>query len=690
MHGRAKDMDCKDIDKLITAYLEGVASHEEREQVQDHLASCSRCREELEIRQTSRNRLGQALKLTASRTTPPAGSWESIAEQAGIKGRDEKPVSRKSGMSWLAVPLSIFLLAILVGGLLGSMGGTALPPPKAPAIVSDGNGGAFLFWQDTPDNYSDGIYAQHVAADGALLWGEANKQLDSEGSAPLAVSDGTGGAIVAWGDGNGIYIERLDSQGYDVWENGKALVWLKPTGGWQSLVGMVPDGSGGAILLRDTHGNKVYAQRVSAGGALFWVDEGVLVGDIQAAYRGMPIASDGSGGAVFVWEDSSGEGMQVLAQRINQIGEMVWGEGGVSITSIISEKERPKLINDGTGGFIVAWTDITSATGFDENVYVQKLDSDGSRLWGDTGILIYDNPEMQSDLQLTGDGSGGCVIAWKDTRRTSNSGIFAQRISAAGEPLWQDGGVPLRDIPEDSPRPAIGDIYITGDDAGNSIVIWEAGDFKDGTQIYAQKLGADGKRLWQDAAVEVAENPPFRAVGYGSVISDSAGGFIIISRVSEDVYVSNSDSVYAQRVDSEGNRWWGENGLLIQVKRSSPVLPITAAVAILVTILVLFGVFRGSRLARIFTAILPILIGITALFSHFLLAGMLGYSYAWAYIPKTPVNLLAASIIPIAGLVIGVVGIWKRTVPRWAMIPIVVFSALITVLLELIVFAAYF
>jgi uncharacterized protein (DUF58 family) len=41
-------------------------------------------------------------------------------------------------------------------------------------------------------------------------------------------------------------------------------------------------------------------------------------------------------------------------------------------------------------------------------------------------------------------------------------------------------------------------------------------------------------------------------------------------------------------------------------------------------------------------------------------------------------------------LVVGVVGTWKRTMPRWVMIPIVVFSALVAVLVEVIVFAAYF
>ena len=78
----------------------------------------------------------------------------------------------------------------------------------------------------------------------------------------------------------------------------------------------------------------------------------------------------------------------------------------------------------------------------------------------------------------------------------------------------------------------------------------------------------------------------FRAIGYSNVTSDDNGGFVISSRVSEGSSVSSTDSVYAQRIDLEGNCLWGEGGLEIQLKHSSPLLPIMASAAILVSILI--------------------------------------------------------------------------------------------------------
>ena len=679
-----ESMNCKAIVGLLAAYMDKEVTPEEQEQIQAHLAACQRCREELLALAAAQKGLRQAFKEMAAQATPPPESWDRIKQRARIKNKVEEPAPKKLLPALITVPLSIFLLVILVGGLFAGIGGVALPPPEPPSLVSDGSGGAFIIWDETPYNNSNRLSANHMDAGGNYLWGLKGKQLAAgKVSPPEAISDGAGGIVVAWRDGNSLHVERLDSTGSSAWMWEEANPPL-------SLQGMTGDGSGGAVLLWQDEKSQVYAQRVSADGTLLWEAGGIPI--IEAAYRGVPMVSDGEGGAVFIWEDSIGENMRIYAQRISHDGELVWAKGGVSVTTIISEKERPRLINDGTGSFIIAWTDMSIATGWDEDIYAQKLDISGNPLWGEQGILVSDAPGWQSNPQIAADGSGGCIIAWPETQyiNIKTSGIFAQRINSSGETQWQEGGVLVSNIPQDSPIPNLGLIYIAGDSTGGSTVIWVAD--KDpasqwARQVYAQKLDANGQRLWSEGGVEVYKNPPFRTIGYSSVISDGSSGFIIGSRVSEGSNMSRTDSVYIQRIDSAGNRLWGESGVEIQMKHSSPILLIIAAMVILITVLVLFGVFRGNRLARIFTAIAPVFIGIAALFSNLLLIGPFGYR---AYILDTPADFLSVSVIPIAGLAIGAVGIWKRTVTRWVIIPVVVFCALITFIVEFIIISGFF
>jgi len=632
----------------------------------------------------------RSIKSAASRIAPLTGSWESIARQAGIKSRDEKPVSMKSGMNWLAVPLSIFLLIILVGGFLPMMGGMAPPPPPAPAMVSDDSGGAFLVWLEKPWLPDAAIRAQYVDAQGNLLWGEKGQQIAySKVAMPYAVSDGESGVVIAWGDSDSRNITRLGSDGDTIWTLEDFTSW--------SVQGMVEDGSGGAILLLYDRIDSIYAQRVSAEGLLLWGETGTFLGNTQEVNRGKSLVSDGLGGAVITWQEQSGMDMEIRAQRLNAEGVALWGDSGIVITSREGNQGNNRdIISDGMGSFIVAWD--TGGLTSDTDVYIQKLDGDGNFLWGAEGIMVCeDQPgetfglgNMQSHPQMAADGTGGVIVTWHDRRRIMNREIFAQRISAAGDILWDENGVWLWNIPADyiGTTSGILDAVTMADGTGGVIVVWTGHNvsYTKNSVIYAQRLSVDGQRLWSEE--KVYSNPSFRSQGYASIVSDGQGGIIIGSRVGESSSISQTDSVYAQKIDSKGSRIWGEGGLEIQKVRSALTVLFVAAGAILAAILVLIGVFRRNRIARIFTSIIPVLLGIAGLFGILLVIGPFGYSYSWAYIPDTTANLLSAAVIPVTGLAIGVVGIWKRTAPKWVMIPIVVFGALVTVIVELIILAA--
>ena len=63
-----------------------------------------------------------------------------------------------------------------------------------------------------------------------------------------------------------------------------------------------------------------------------------------------------------------------------------------------------------------------------------------------------------------------------------------------------------------------------------------------------------------------------------------------------------------------------------------------------------------------------------------LVIGPFGYTYSWAYVPDTPINKVAAFIVPLASLAICAVGVGKKTVTRWILIPVMVFCFLIAVI----------
>jgi len=129
---------------------------------------------------------------------------------------------------------------------------------------------------------------------------------------------------------------------------------------------------------------------------------------------------------------------------------------------------------------------------------------------------------------------------------------------------------------------------------------------------------------------------------------------------------------------------WGGGGLEIHKVNSALTVQFIAAGAILAAILVFIGVFRRNRMAGIFTAIMPVLLGIAGLFSLLLVTGPFGYSYSWAYVPDTVLNKAAAFIVPLTALAIGALGISKKELTLWIMIPVVVFCTLVTAIAGLV------
>src|SRR4029079_7123797 len=138
---------------------------------------------------------------------------------------------------------------------------------------------------------------------------------------PVTIADGSGGAVVAWDDGRGaaldIHAQRVSNAGAIQWTaNGVAVCTASDT---QTGPTLLTDGSGGAIIAwRDYRSGDydLYAQRVSGAGAAAWAANGVAVCVIAGGAVGTGLVPDGFGGGIVTWDDSRAA-EDTYAQRID-------------------------------------------------------------------------------------------------------------------------------------------------------------------------------------------------------------------------------------------------------------------------------------------------------------------------------------------------------------------------------------
>ena len=324
-----------------------------------------------------------------------------------------------------------------------------------PTIVSDGASGAIATWYDTRSGGND-IYAQRVNAAGAVQWTANGKAVCTNPSSqviPTLASDGAGGAIIAWYDFRNanwdVFAQRMSSGGVAQWTADGVAVCNAI--GDQTEPKIVSDGAGGAVVAwQDGRGATfdVYAQRVNASGGGAWTVNGVALCTAAGNQTTPALVSDGSGGAVVAWPDNrtSPATTDLYVQRVGANGAGQWTSNGVALCVAGGNQLAPTLASDGAGGAIVAWYDFRSAIAND--VYAQRITGGGVAAWTADGAAISTAVGDQRLPVIVSDGASGAIIAWQDSRGGGYD-IDAQRIDRFGYLGAEPTIASVRDVPND-------------------------------------------------------------------------------------------------------------------------------------------------------------------------------------------------------------------------------------------------
>jgi hypothetical protein len=276
-------------------------------------------------------------------------------------------------------------------------------------VVAGSSGEAIVLWKR-----SSNIYAQKIDASGALQWnGSEGIEIYTiaEAISALMVSDGAGGAIVAFiaytmGSDN-IYAQRLDHHGSEAWALGGVMI----TGGAgdESQICMASDGAGGAVVgFVSGSPPNVGVQRVMASGAT-WIGGAVPVGPTMVARTNPAIASDGDGGAIVAWQQDNIASIDIAAQRVDASGALAWASGGTFLCGATDDQTDPEIIEDGSGGAVVIWHDQREGSGM---LHGQKVDAYGQTIWTSDGVPVYERTHDALNHCLLPAGPGGVLVVW--------------------------------------------------------------------------------------------------------------------------------------------------------------------------------------------------------------------------------------------------------------------------------------
>ncbi len=151
--------------------------------------------------------------------------------------------------------------------------------------------------------------------------------------------------------------------------------------------------------------------------------------------------------------------------------------------------------------------------------------------------------------------SAGGVIVAWQDTR-SNGAIYAQRLYSNGTLAWNSNGVPIKQLTGGG---SLDDPCITTDGKGGAIIAWHEYHSGSGDSLFAQRIDANGNIKWNADGVTICNDSVTN--DNPQICSDDSGGAII----AWSAHLSYNGSIYAQRIDSNGAIKWPKNGIAVRI-----------------------------------------------------------------------------------------------------------------------------
>ena len=248
------------------------------------------------------------------------------------------------------------------------------------------------------------------------------------------------------------------------------------------------------------------------------------------------------GAAIYVWSDTKLGERDLWAQKVDAQGNLVWGDP-VLIDGKPDRQEDPTITRTTDNHYVIAWIDFSDDP--DGSVYAQKINAQGELLWQEGGIPVCVVPGVQLSINMEADDNGGVFMVWMDDRNPSKD-LYGQHLDANGNPLWTANGIPIAD--------GIGDEIqntMLHDGEGGMMIAYTY-NYSNDEDVFVKRFLSNGTMAWDDYLV-LAAGP--ESQGKVRMAAIGNGEFIFTWQDQ----TGSDPNIMAQKVNLAGQALWPQN-----------------------------------------------------------------------------------------------------------------------------------
>jgi hypothetical protein len=323
-----------------------------------------------------------------------------------------------------------------------------IPSPgtaQYPHASEDGNGGAFVVYEDLVNQATEGINlrAHHVLHDGTIdpAWAPGRAICTATGNQNNAqvAADGAGGFYVVWQDYRGgtsdLYALRVNAAGSAMsgWNaNGNLVGGIASKNDLLTSIGVASDHSlyiGWHTVVSGSDYD-AYLTHVSTSGSVAagWPSAGLNLRASSTAVQGNTVLSPlAAGGVVAAWEDAADGTFDIKGAKYSASGALQWS---ATFDNAPGNQYVPKIAEDNEGGVFVACEN--AALG---QVNVARYTGSGTYINSNSLPItgVYESP-----LQVLRDGTNGAYIVYRTAISMPSAmyAILVHRVAGGTGIVW--------------------------------------------------------------------------------------------------------------------------------------------------------------------------------------------------------------------------------------------------------------
>jgi hypothetical protein len=440
-----------------------------------------------------------------------------------------------------------------------------------------------------------------------LFAASAHAQWSSDPSLNLLVADGSssqtqpkigitnsGGCFVSWFDfgasgGYAVRIQYFNAIGEPQFD--PEITLFQTTLSWSQDYGLDVDGAGNAIVAcQITVGSETHAgvQKVTQDGELPWGAAGVQASVIPGVSKPY-VAATSDGYYIVGWGESS----DYLLQKFDADGVPQWAEPYRELHGDTGSFSMGGMCSGGNGTVIVQYVHATGGMYSPKYIEAQKYDGDANKLWNDGDpVVIMDGYSLGMGYfpGFISDGQGGAVIGWYDgTIGVRRARV--QHLNSDGIELLSHDGVEAA-VPTDGKIALSTSVAYDQDNDEIYVGFTQSNSAQTAWGLWAQRIDSDGTRAWGDQALGLIPLSSLQCAYPRALWINGAFELFCVPSTAP-----TGAPIQGYRLDSQGTQLWDDVPLIVSSAMSEKSNTLTAAATPSGMAILAWGDGRGGSYA---------------------------------------------------------------------------------------------